>query len=117
MFTMENIEGIARDLASGKLKLPRVQISDDIVTGLRVMINKSGLITAHSAYTVGENRPFLKIGSLNKGDPEYISIAEARELTKTIKALGDKGIDVQEGLHRRLIRELKREGTKWRPAK
>jgi hypothetical protein len=112
---MENIEKIAKDLATGKLKLPRVQISDDRVTGLRIMINKSGLITAHAAYTIGASRPLIKIGSFNKDDPEYITLEEARHLTKTIQALAAKGIDVQEGLHRSMIRGLKEKGTAWRP--
>ena len=116
-FTAKNLKDIARDLASGKLKLPRVQISDDMVTGLRAMVNKSGLISFHAAYTIGGSRPLLKIGEMDKKSPEYISIEDARHLTKTIQALADKGIDVQEGLHRRLVRELRDQGTNWRPGK
>jgi hypothetical protein len=117
-FTEENMRLIATDLASGRLKVPngRVQMSDDRVTGLRVMVNKSGLITWHAADTIGESRPLLKIGTFNKGDPEFLTLAEARELTKTIQALARKGTDVQESLHRRLIRELKEKGANWRPA-
>ncbi|KRQ11888.1 hypothetical protein AOQ73_05635 [Bradyrhizobium pachyrhizi] len=79
------------------------------------MIHKSGLISFHCSYYVGENRPFMKLGDLNEDSPNHITLDDARDLTKTIKALGEKGIDVQEGLHRRLIKELKKEGLKWRP--
>lgn len=106
---------LAEDLEKGRIPLPRVQVSDDIQTGLRAMVNKSGLITLHAAYTIGGSRPFIKIGELDKKSEEHITIAQARTLTKTIQALADKGIDVQEGLHRRLIRELKAQGTAWRP--
>jgi hypothetical protein len=41
------------------------------------------------------------------------TIEEARALTKTIRALAEKGIDVQSGLHERLLRELKAQGTRW----
>jgi hypothetical protein len=43
------------------------------------------------------------------------TIKEARELTKTIRALAEKGIDIQDGLLPRLLRELKAWGTRWRP--
>lgn len=116
VFTETNLIAIAKDLATGKLKLPRVQISDDRVTGLRAMVNRSGLISFHAAYTMeGGSRPFLKIGELDPKSPEHMTIEEARQVTKTIQALASKGMDVQEGLHRRLIREIRRDGVKWRP--
>jgi hypothetical protein len=85
------------------------------VTGLRAVVNKSSLITLHCSYEIGENRPFILLGSLNEDAENHITIKEARELTKTIKALAAKGIDVQDGLHKRLIRELKRDGAAWKP--
>ena len=114
-FTRENMESVAKDLKSGRLPLSRTQMSDDMVTGLRAQIYKSGLIGFHVCYTVGEKRPFINIGSLNEDQPDHITISEARNLAKTIKALGDKGIDVQDGLHKRLFRELAEKGTAWRP--
>jgi hypothetical protein len=36
-------------------------------------------------------------------------------LTKTIRALGDKGVDPQEGLHKRLLKEIAEKGTAWKP--
>ncbi len=116
-FTKETIEAFARDLKTQRIPLERQQISDDMVTGLRVMIHRSGAISFHVSYYVGEQRPFMRLGSFNEGDPDYLTIEEARELTKTIKALGERGIDVQAGLHRRLVHELMRDGTNWKAPK
>jgi hypothetical protein len=57
----------------------------------------------------------VKIGELDPKSPEHLTIEEAREVTKTIQALARKGIDVQEGLHRSMIRGIRKEGVKWRP--
>jgi hypothetical protein len=116
-FDAKTLLAIAEDLQSGKLPLERVRVSDDMVVGLRAVVNRSGLVTLHASYEIGDQRPFMKIGSVNKDAEDHITIEEARELTKTIKALADKGVDVQDGLHRRLIRELKEKGTAWRPGK
>lgn len=97
--------------------MERIQISDDMVTGLRAIVTKGGRISFHASYHFGDSRPFITLGEYNvpKSHPDYISIEDARELTKTIKTLADKGIDPQDGLHRRLIRELREQGPKWRP--
>ena len=116
-FTPERLEAFARDLKSQRVPLERQQISDDMVVGLRAMIHKTGLIAFHVSYYVDDKRPFIKIGEFNKDSPDYISIEDAREVAKTIKALGEKGIDVQDGLQRRLIKELKDKGTSWRVPK
>jgi hypothetical protein len=113
-FTKATLFAIAKDLQSGKSLMTRANLSDDMVTGLRYTVLPSGSITLSANYFCGEERCLLKLGVLNKGD-EYISIEDARELTKTIKALGDKGINPQDGLTKRLIRELKSEGVGWRP--
>lgn len=114
-FTNEALEGLAKDLKSGRLPLERTTISDDMVTGLRAIVTKDGKISFHASYHFGEGRPFMKIGELDKKSKDYISITDARELTKTIKGLADKGIDPQEGLLQRLVKELKRDGTSWKP--
>lgn len=116
-FTAERLHQFAKDLKSGRIPLERQQISDDMVVGLRTMVHKTGLIAFHVSYYVDDKRPFIKIGDFNEDSPDYISIEDAREVTKTIKALGDKGIDVQDGLQRRLIRELKEKGTAWKVPK
>jgi Arm DNA-binding domain len=116
-FTAEKLEAFSKDLQSQRVPLERQQISDDVVTGLRAILHKSGLIAFHVSYYVDDKRPFMRIGTFDKGDPDYISIEDAREVAKTIKALGGKGIDVQDGLHRRLVRELKEKGVGWRVPK
>lgn len=116
-FTPERLEAFARDLKSQRVPLERQQISDDMEIGLRAMIHKTGLIAFHVSYYVGDKRPFMRIGTFNKEDPDFITIEDARAVAKTIKALGDKGVDVQDGLHRRLVRELKEKGTAWRTPK
>jgi hypothetical protein len=113
-FTEKTLLGVAADLKSGRTPLSRMQVVDDVVAGLRAMIFKDGGVTYHTSYTVGDERPFLKIGKGNAGDPDYITIEDARELTRTIKALGEKGVDVRDALLPRLRRELLKDGTRWR---
>lgn len=104
------------ELQSGKIKLERMRYVDDVVTGLRFVMNReSGLITFHITYAVGNDRKYLLLGSLNKERQDHISIEDARKLAETVKALAEKGIDPVEGLHARLMRELKRDGAKWQP--
>lgn len=114
-FDEATLLAIGKDLASGKLPLERVRVSDDMVVGLRAVVNRSGLVTLHASYSVGEDRPFKLLGSLNKDAKNHITIEKARHLTKVIKALGDKGINVDEANDRRLLKELEREGANWKP--
>lgn len=114
-FTEATLKAVAKDLKSGRLPLKRTQISDEMVSGLRAMVNESGLISLHASYYVGGSRPYVLLGHLNEDSPDYVSIEDARYLTKVIKSLGEMGIDVQDGLTRRLMRELKANGTNWRP--
>lgn len=118
-FTKETLEAFAKDMASGRIPLERQQISDDRVVGLRAVIYKSGLVVFHVSYYAGKGepdtkRPFIRIGTLNKDEPDHLTVEEARELARTIKALSDKGIDPQRGLHERLVKELKRDGVNWK---
>src|SRR4051812_33089587 len=112
-FDPKTLNALVKDLQAGRLPLDRVTVSDDMVTGLRAVVYKSGLISFAISYHFGDERPFLKLGSLNPDADDYITIPEVRELAKTVKALADKGIDVQAGLHARLLRELKEKGTSW----
>ena len=114
-FDATTLLAVAKDLQEGRIPLERVRISDDMCVGLRAVCNRSGLVTVHISYEVGEDRPFMLLGSINKGARNFITIEEARELGKTIKALGERGINVTEANDRRLIAELKRDGTRWRP--
>lgn len=119
-FDAKTLKGLVKDLQNGRYAtIGRFTISDDRVTGLRAMVTKDGRISLHASYHIGDERPMFKLGDLNvpPDHKDYLSIEDARELTKTIKALGDMGIDPQEGLHRRLIKELQRDGKNWRPDK
>jgi hypothetical protein len=87
-----------------------VTVSDRVVSGLRAIVRNTGEISYHVNYHVGNERPYLKIGQHPK-----TTIAEARELARTVLALAERGIDPAAGLHERLIRELKEKGEKWRP--
>lgn len=115
VFTEATLAAMAKDLKSRRLVLDRTTVSDDLVTGLRAIITKDGSVTYHASYHLGDTRPYLRLGVMDPKHPDHISLDDARELTKTIKALADKGIDPQEGLHRRLIRELLEKGPRWRP--
>jgi hypothetical protein len=114
-FTEKTLHLVLEDLQSGRHPSARSTISDDRVAGLRAEVMKTGNISYNASYTLpsGE-RPYVKIGTCTKG-PEYCTVEQARERTKTIKALGDKGIDVRDGLFTRLWAELDRDGPKWKP--
>lgn len=116
-FDATTLLAVAEDLKAGRLPLERVRVSDDMVVGLKAVVNRSGLVTLHVSYEVGEERPFYKLGDVNKDSPDHISIEDARELTKTVKALGDRGINIEDANRKRLLMELKRDGTRWRPGK
>ncbi|WP_448043750.1 integrase arm-type DNA-binding domain-containing protein [Bradyrhizobium liaoningense] len=115
VFTEANIAAMAKDMKSGRILLDRTVLSDDLVTGLRVVIRKDGTVAYHASYHFGDDRPFMKLGVIDPKDPDYISLNDARELTKVIKTLAAKGINPQEGLHRRLVAELLRDGVNWKP--
>jgi len=105
----------AKDLQSGRIPTERVRYSDDVMPGLRYVINQSGLVTLHCQYAVGDFRGMILLGSLNEDAENHISIAEGRKLAGVVQELANHGVDVQDGLHSRLIRELRKDGTSWRP--
>lgn len=109
-FTIETLEALANDLKNGRTPLDRLTVTDDQQPGLRAIIRNTGSISFHVSYTIRGSRPYMLLGH----HPE-MTIREARELAKTVQKLGDMGIDPQEGLHARLIKELKAKGTRWRP--
>ena len=91
-FTAERLLAFTKDLQTQRVPLERQQISDDMQLGLRAVCHKSGLIAFHVSYNVGDKRPFMRLGTFdNPKDPDYITIEDARELAKTVRALGDKG--------------------------
>jgi hypothetical protein len=109
-FTAEILESISNALKSGRMKVDKMMISDDVQTGLRALVRSTGTVSFHCQYDFNGSRPMLKVGDLGE-----TTVEEARELTKTIRALAANGIDVQSGLHERLLRELRAQGTRWRP--
>lgn len=115
LFTEEMLLRTAEDLKSGRWPGERARFSDDVVVGLRAVVNQSGLVTYHAQYTVGDFRGFIKIGDANKDSKDYISLMKARQRAKTIVGLAGKGTDVQDGLHDRLMRELDEQGLDWEP--
>lgn len=121
IFTEPNLRAIVEDLKRGPMKVnKRVTVCDPIVTGLRAVVSRSGSIALSACYSVDDSRPLIKLGELNAPhyDPEYLSINDARELTKTIKALADRGISIEEEVgkvRQKLLREVLDKGDKWRP--
>jgi hypothetical protein len=109
-FTETMLQGMAAALRTGRLKVDKLAFSDDVQHGLRAIVRKTGTITLHAHYEIGDSRPMLKVGDIPGS-----TIAEARKLTKTIRALAAKGIDVQDAMLPRLLRELKEQGENWRP--
>lgn len=112
-FNVETLERIANDMKAGKYgNIEKIGIGDEAQPGLRAMVFKSGKINFHAGYQMkrGGTRSYIVVGN----HPET-TIEEARHLARTIRGLAGQGVDVQEGLHARLIKELKRDGLKWRP--
>jgi hypothetical protein len=107
-FNQETFEEAVRYLK--KTSLPRAMISDPIEPGLRVMVRKSGSISFHVHYAVGNSRPMIDIGE----SPE-MTIERARKIARSIIAIADKGIDPRDGLHKRLVAEIEKLGDRWRP--
>jgi hypothetical protein len=121
--TEKTLFKIADDLKRGVPPLPKLSVVDDMMTGLRFIIYKDAEISIHVSYTVGERRPFMKIGSLSPAShsrqpktAEQLTLAEARDLTRAIKAIGDRGIDIEQASRQRLLSEIKRDGAAWKPA-
>lgn len=110
-FDNKTLEGLAEDLQSQRIPLDRITVTDHEVANLRAVIRNTGLISYHVQYSLPDgSRPFMKIGNF----PD-MPIKTARELTRTVTSLAAKGIDPQEGLHERLIRELLEKGDRWKP--
>lgn len=115
-FTTKKLEQYRDEVMSGKIPVPEknpfTRVVDDRQVGLRAIIRKSGTISYHAAYNIGESRPMLTVGHW----PDT-SIETARERTRVIQALARRGIDPQAGLHERLLEEIDRDGEKWRPTR
>lgn len=111
VFVAKKFELVVKDMESGRLPLKKTTITDPMTVGLSVLIRSTGLISYQVQYSAGKSRPQLTIGH----HPE-MTIDRARKIAETIRHLVSLGIDPQEGLHDRLIRELEKQGNKWRPS-
>lgn len=80
---------------------------------IHVQAYPDGKVVYNVEYTMPgiATRMHIKVGEW----PE-MSIPEVRNLSEIIRELGIRGVDVQWGLHTRLVEELKRDGVNWRPA-
>lgn len=72
-------------------------------------MREGGIVALHAHYQIKKSRPVLKVGELPGS-----TVEDARKLKRAIRALAAKGIDVQNGLHERLMRELLEQGEDWR---
>lgn len=111
VFTDVNLKRFSQDIISGRLPIKRPSISDDRVPGLRAIFRESGQISFHVQYSIGDSRPFLKIG-----DYPDMSIADARKIAEAIKHQATQGVDVQVELHTKLMRDLLTKGKSWKPS-
>lgn len=109
-FTPAFLEKIASQLQRGTIPLPQVTVTDSQQPGLRALIRASGVVAFHCSYTIGETRPYTKIGELGS-----MSIDEARKICRTVQALAEQGIDPFAGLVEARVKELQKRGTAWRP--
>lgn len=91
----------------------RERLTDAHAPGLRVIAYPSGQVTFSVEYRIPgiKTRMNVTLGYW----PDTMSIHEAREVAETVRELGERGVDVQLGLHTRLVQELKRDGVNWRP--
>jgi hypothetical protein len=105
------------DLQTSRNPTTKVTYSDDRVFGLRFVIHKTGEIAYRVTYKLAltDQKPEMKIGTATPG-PEYCTLDHARERARIVKELGEKGVDVRDGMHLRLYAELDRDGTMWTPA-
>lgn len=122
-FSPDTIDKLAADLKAGRLGVrDKVIISDDRQTGLRAIVRASGNISFHVHYNMGDARPYMLVGHYpdaperkRNAKAAQEAIDDARGIAETVRKLADMGIDPQDGLHERLLRELRSQGTDWRP--
>jgi len=109
-FTPAFLEKLASQLQRGTIPLPQITVTDTEQPGLRALIRASGVVAFHVSYTIGETRPYTKIGELGT-----MTIDEARKIARTVQTLAEQGIDPFAGLIEARVKELQRHGARWRP--
>lgn len=121
----KQFEKYVEDLKTRRIPLKRLQLSDKMGNGLRVIIRPTGHISYHCHYFAPEwpadlvaddedeakvVRPLKKIGVY----PES-SVAKVRQRALVITTLAKNGMDYRWALLPRVLREIDKEGLKWRP--
>ena len=120
-FTEESLKAVVDDLNSWSINTnSRITICDKVVTGLRAVVSKSGSIALSACYNFNESRPMTKLGEIGvtERDYEYMTIDDARQLTKIIHSLADKGISIEEEIakiRQKLLRDVLEKGSNWKP--
>jgi hypothetical protein len=109
----ESFKTLRADVIAGRHPSKRPQITDSLVPGLRARFEASGDIGFYVHYSLvsGDKDRFQQL----IGYYPEMSIEEARRIANVAKHLADHGINIQDGLLPRLIRELQEYGTTWRP--
>lgn len=102
-------EKIHQAKASGQ----RQRFTDEGCENLRITAYPGGRVVFAASYRLPGTvtRPNFTMGDLSQ-----MSLEEARKLTEIVVELGQRGIDLHEGLHTRVVEELKRDGLNWRYA-
>lgn len=101
---------LASQLKKQQISLPQITVTDDVAPGLRALIRSSSVVAFHVSYKIGDTRPDTKIGELGT-----MSIDEARKVARTVAVLADQGIDPFANLVEDRVKDLQKQGPKWRP--
>ena len=104
---------IEENLRKAKASGERQRFTDEGCENLRIIAYPDGRVTFAAAYRLPRmsTRPMFTLGDLSQ-----MTLQEARDLTEIVVELGRRGIDLHEGLHTRVVEELKRDGLNWRYA-
>lgn len=120
-FDARTIDALLDDLKSKRIPLDRVTITDELQPGLNCIVRSTGNASFHVQYFNKEGkRPYFLIGYHRPGESDHMTIARARGLAKTIRALADKGVDVEDGfasLRDQVLSDIEERGESWRPGK
>lgn len=106
-FNLETFHRLVEDMRSGRIPKAKMTMTED---NLLVLLRNTGEISFHAIYTVGEKRSSLLIG-----EHPGMSLDRARRIADNVRAIAARGVDPQEGLHKRLISEIEAQGARWKP--
>lgn len=118
-FSVKLIEQFVDDLTRQRIPLERVTLTDEVQPGLHYIIRANGGATFHvQYYNKTGKRPYFTLGRHAPGEADHMTIERARHLAKTIRALADKGIDIDDALinaRAQLLIDVEERGEDWRP--